>query len=100
MAWDTGSIKESEVSPRPRASLAPVGALAMLIATGCAGGGLSVSLTQDQLQRIVDAVFPLEGDRDVVGVVLSGPNLSLVEASDRIAFGLAVSVSVEISRYF
>ncbi len=79
---------------RFRASLAPIGALAMVIATGCAGGGLSISLTQDQLQRIVDAVFPLEGDRDVVGVVLSGPNVSLVEGSDRIAFGLAISVSV------
>jgi len=79
---------------RITAPLAVVAALAMLTAAGCAGGGLSISLTQNQLQRIVGAVFPLEGDREAVGVVLTDPAVSLVEGSDRIAFGLALSVSV------
>ena len=74
--------------------LTVVAALALLTAAGCAGGGLSISLTQDQLQRIVNAVFPLEGDRDAVGVALTDPAVSLIEGSDRIAFGLAISVSV------
>ena len=68
--------------------------IALIIAAGCAGGGLSISLTQPQLQGIVDAVFPLEGDRDAVGVSLSGPNVTLIDGSDRIAFGLTISVSV------
>ena len=80
--------------PRFRAPLLPSGLLAMAIATGCAGGGLSISLTQDQLQRIVDAMFPLDGDRDAVSVSLTEPAVTLVEGSDRIAFGLAISVSV------
>jgi hypothetical protein len=55
---------------------------------------LSISLTQDQLQRIVAAVFPLDGERDAVGVSLTNPAVSLIEGSDRIAFGLDISVSV------
>lgn len=77
-----------------RALAASVIALAVLMPAGCGGDGLSISLTQDQLQRIVDAVFPLEGERDAVGVSLAGPRVTLEEGSDRIAFGLDIAVSV------
>lgn len=73
-------------------SMIAVALLTMMLAA--CGGGLSISLTQDQLQRIVDAVFPLEGEREAVGVALTDPAVTLVEGSDRIAFGLDISVSV------
>lgn len=69
-------------------------ALVASFTAGCGGDGLSISLTQDQLQRIVEAVFPLEGERDAVGVSLSSPRVNLVEGSVRIAFGLDISVLV------
>jgi hypothetical protein len=74
--------------------MALVLALTSIMAVGCGGDGLSISLTQDQLQRIVEAVFPLEGEREAVGVTLTGPMVTLEEGSDRIAFGLDISVSV------
>ena len=65
-------------------------------ASACAGGGLSISLTQDQLQRIVDGMFPQTGERERVGVTLSNPSVTLANGSDQVAFGLAISVSVEL----
>jgi len=79
---------------RLNTSLILVAAVASILPAGCGGDGLSISLTQDQLQRIVDAVFPLEGEREAVGVSLTGPRVSLEDGSDRIAFGLDISVSV------
>ena len=56
--------------------------------------GLTISLTQNQLQRIVNAVFPIETEQDALGVALSRPVVTLEEGADRIAFGLDISVSV------
>ncbi len=74
--------------------LALAAALISMTAAGCSGDGLSISLTQDQLQRVVDAVFPLEGEREAVGVQLTDPVVGLVEGSDRISFALAIAASV------
>ena len=79
---------------RERRRVASVAVLLIAVFPSACGGGLSISLSQDQLQRIVGAVFPLEGEGDPVGVNLTSPQVTLAEGSNRIAFGLDISVSV------
>ncbi len=65
---------------------------------GCAffGEGINVELDQEQLQRIVDAMFPLDNADEAsnVTVVLSRARVTLADGGDRIGFGLDIAVTV------
>ncbi len=83
--------------PARRAILAGVTLLVLSSpACGFFGEGLTISLTQNQLQRIMNAAFPLEIEQEALGVALSRPVVTLEEGADRIAFGLDISVSVTL----
>ncbi len=80
-----------------RLSLIFVAAVA-LGSGGCAffGEGINVELNQEQLQRIVDAVFPLDNAEEAanVTVTLSQPVVTLTDGGDRIGFGLDIAVTI------
>jgi len=65
---------------------------------GCAffGEGINIELDQEQLQRIVDAVFPLDNAEEAanVTVTLSQPAVTLTDGGDRIGFGLDIAVTI------
>jgi hypothetical protein len=75
-----------------------VAASVALASGGCAffGEGINIELNQDQLQRIVDAVFPLDNAEEAsnVTVALSQPVVTLTDGGDRIGFGLDITVTV------
>ncbi len=81
-----------------RLSLLLVAAVALLGSGGCAffGEGIAVELTEEQLQRIVDAMFPLDNADEAsnVAVVLSHATVRLDDGGDRIGFGLDIAVAV------
>lgn len=79
-----------------RVAPAVLAVFAAALCSGCAlaGDGINITLTEDQLQRIVNAVFPLEGAGDAIAVTLSEPVLTIPNGSDRIQFGLEIAVSV------
>lgn len=85
------------ISPLRRLSLLLVAAVA-LGSGGCAffGEGINIELNQQQLQRIVDAVFPLDNAEEAanVAVALSQPVVTLADGGDRIGFGLDIAVTV------
>jgi hypothetical protein len=79
-----------------RISAGVVAVFAAALSSGCAlaGDGIDITLTEDQLQRIVNAVFPLEGAGEAIAVTLSAPALTIPDGSDTIRFGLEIAVSV------
>ena len=83
-------------APLTRNTVTIGGALLLLFSPACGffGDGLTISLTQSQLQRIMNAAFPIDGEGDALGVRLSQPVVTLEEGADRIAFALDISVSV------
>jgi len=90
------SSSSSSLSSRRLALV--VAASVALASGGCAffGEGINVELNQDQLQRIVDAVFPLDNAEEAsnVTVALSQPVVTLTDGGDRIGFGLDIAVTV------
>ncbi len=83
-------------APLTRNTVTIGGALLLLFSPACGffGEGLTISLTQSQLQRIMNAAFPIDSEGDALGVRLSQPVVTLEEGADRIAFALDISVSV------
>ena len=75
-----------------------VAASVALASGGCAffGEGINVELNQDQLQRIVDAMFPLDNAEEAsnLTVALSQPTVTIPDGGDRIGFGLVIAVTV------
>lgn len=92
-------IDHFAVSNSPRISLVTVIALA-LASSGCAffGEGINIELGEDQLQRIVTAVFPLDNadEAAAVDLTLSAPVVTLTDGSDRVGFGLDITVVIEL----
>ena len=83
-------------APLTRNTVTIGGALLLLFSPACGffGEGLTISLTQSQLQRIMNAAFPIDSEGDALGVRLLQPVVTLEEGADRIAFALDISVSV------
>ena len=75
-----------------------VAASVALASGGCAffGEGINVELNQDQLQRIVDAMFPLDNAEEAsnLTVALSQPTVTIPDGGDRIGFALDIAVTV------
>jgi len=75
-----------------------VAASVALASGGCAffGEGINIELNQEQLQRIVDAVFPLDNAEEAsnITVALSQPVVTLPDGGDHIGFGLDITVTV------
>lgn len=81
-----------------RLSMLLVAAVALSGSAGCAffGEGIDIELSQEQLQRIIDAMFPLDNADEAsnVTVVLSDATVTLDAGGDRIGFGLDIAVTV------
>ena len=75
-------------APLTRNTVTIGGALLLLFSPACGffGEGLTISLTQSQLQRIMNAAFPIDSEGDALGVRLLQPVVTLEEGADRIAF--------------
>jgi hypothetical protein len=67
---------------------------------GCAlvGEGINIELTQDQLQGIVDGIFPMENSdaEAAVDVALSAPGVTIPDGSDRVRIALDITASVQL----
>jgi len=72
----------------------------MLASGGCAllGDGIDIELTQQQLQGVVDKVFPLDNsDADArVDVMLSHPVVTIADGSSQIRLALDITATVEL----
>jgi len=84
-------------SPVSRIALG-VAAVVALASSGCAffGEGINIELTQDQLQTVMDAVFPVDNADEGANttVALSAPTVTIPDGGDRIGFGLDIAVTV------
>jgi hypothetical protein len=84
-------------SPVSRTALAVIAVVA-LVSSGCAffGEGINIELTQDQLQTVMDAVFPVDNADEGANttVALSAPTVTMPDGGDRIGFGLDIAVTV------
>jgi hypothetical protein len=69
-------------------------ALALALALGCSGtdGLLSFELTRDDIQKRLDAKFPIEKEKLFVKVVLADPRVLLEPGKDSIGIDLEVTV--------
>jgi hypothetical protein len=80
--------------------VAPLIVALTLTSGGCAllGDGIDIELTEQQLQGIVDRVFPLDNDdADArVDVMLSHPVVTITDGSAQIRLALDITASVEL----